>query len=446
MPGIAVLGAQWGDEGKGKIAHLICQDADMSVRFNGGTNAGHTVVFTRKTTSPTGGPGSYAKSEEGEFKFHLIPSGALHPQCVGVLGNGMVIEPFSLAEELVQLKHTLEGEPRVYISQNAHLILPYHPILERLEGSTSELDTTAKGIGPAYQDKVARRGIRAVDLLDPKRFHEKLRRNLERLQMLHPDSKPLSELHVDSLAERSLSAAEHFQKAIVDTTLLIHQALTAGQRVVFEGAQGCLLDIDFGTYPYVTSSHSTIGGVGIGAGISPRRMERVIGVVKAFSSRVGVGPFPTEERGPMGERLRGTGANPWDEFGTTTGRPRRCGWLDLVALKYSARINGFTDLALVKLDVLSDLPAVRVAVAYRHGGKRLDEYPLDTEVLSECEPVYEELASWSEELGGCREWDDLPRNAQRYVRFLEEALHVPVSLISVGRAFEQTIWRDEVRR
>lgn len=436
MSGIAVLGAQWGDEGKGKIAHLICRDADMSVRFNGGTNAGHTVVFTKVNTQSE-------VQEEGEFKFHLIPSGALYAQCVGVLGNGMVIEPFSLAEELTRLERTLEGEPRVYISQNAHLILPYHPIVERLEGATSELDTTAKGIGPAYQDKIARRGIRVVDLLDPKRFQEKLRRNLERLRMLHPQSKPLAELKAELLAEQILNAVKGIKQSIVETTTLIHNALDEGQRVVFEGAQGCLLDIDFGTYPYVTSSHGTIGGIGVGAGVSPRRIERVIGVAKAFTSRVGAGPFPTEEKGPMGERLRGTGSNPWDEFGTTTGRPRRCGWLDLVALNYSTRINGFTELALVKLDVLSGLEEIKVATAYRYQGKRLEEFPMDTEVLSECEPLYEMLPGWPEGLGRSRAWDDLPRNAQRYVQFIEDHLHVPASILSVGRAFEDTIWLAE---
>jgi len=429
MPGIAVLGAQWGDEGKGKIAHLICRDADMSVRFNGGTNAGHTVVFT-----------DVKSQQEGEFKFHLIPSGALYERCAGVLGNGMVIEPFSLAEELAQLSRTLESEPRVYISQNAHLILPYHPIVERLEGATSVLDTTAKGIGPAYQDKVARRGIRAGDLLDPQRFTAKLCRNLERLQVLHPDCKPLMELQAEPLAEKILSVSKSFQKSIVDTTTLLQRALDEGKRVVFEGAQGCLLDIDFGTYPYVTSSHSTIGGIGVGAGVSPRRIERVIGVAKAFTSRVGAGPFPTEEKGPMGERLRGTGANPWDEFGTTTGRPRRTGWLDLVALEYSARINGFTELALVKLDVLTGLTEIKVATAYRYQGKRLEEYPIVTEILSECEPLYETLPGWSKDLSSCHHWEDLPRNAQRYIRLIEGHLGVPTSIISVGRAFEDTIW------
>jgi adenylosuccinate synthase len=430
VPGIAVLGAQWGDEGKGKIAHLLSSNADLAVRFNGGTNAGHTVAV--------------ANSDEGrveeEFRFHLIPSGALHPHCVGVLGNGMVIEPFSLAEELLQLEKALGSRPKIYISGNAHLILPYHPLVERLEGSQSALDTTARGIGPAYQDKAARRGLRAGDLLKPERFIEKLKDNLERLKGLYPHASELAELEAEPLAERILKAAESFKGAITDTAVLLRRALQEGKRVLFEGAQGTLLDIDFGTYPYVTSSHATIGGIAVGAGVPPQKIERVIGVLKAYTTRVGAGPFPTEEKGPLGERLRGTGANPWDEFGTTTGRPRRCGWLDLVALKYSAQINGFTELALVKLDVFSGFEELKVAVAYRHGGELLEEFPTTTEILSECKPVYETLPGWSEGLRGCRSWEDLPKNARRYVRFIEEHLEVPVSLISVGRTSEETIW------
>lgn len=443
MPAVAVLGAQWGDEGKGKVAHLLCRDADLAVRFNGGTNAGHTVVFTRvKAAVGAEEEPSTGELAEGEFKFHLIPSGALHPHCAGVLGNGMVIEPFSLAEELGQLERALDGKPQIYISRNAHLILPYHPIVERLEGSTSELDTTAKGIGPAYQDKVARRGLRAADLLDPMRFLEKLHRNLERLKVLHPDCKGLIELEAQPLAERILEAAEGFKAMITDTGVLLQRALEAGKRVVFEGAQGCLLDIDYGTYPYVTSSHATIGGIGVGAGVSPRLIERVIGVLKAYTTRVGAGPFPTEEKGPLGERLRGSGANPWDEFGTTTGRPRRCGWLDLVALKYAARINGFTELALVKLDVLSGFEEIKVAVAYSYQGERLEEFPAEAEILSECEPIYETLPGWSQDLREMRTWEELPENSRRYVQFIEDHLGVPVSLISVGRAYEETIWRS----
>ena len=438
MTAIAVIGAQWGDEGKGKIAHLLAQDANMAVRFNGGTNAGHTVVVGEEER-PTA-KGRVKQVQVSEFKFHLIPSGALHPHCVGVLGGGMVIEPFSLAQEFEQLCQALGQEPQLYISRTAHLILPYHPILERLEGAKSELDTTARGIGPAYQDKAARRGLRMGDLLHPERFVEKLKRNLERLKALYPGDDDLARLKAEPLADKILQAIEPLHERIVDTSQVIHEALAHGQTVVFEGAQGTLLDIDFGTYPYVTSSHATVGGVGVGAGISPRRLDRVIGVLKAFTTRVGAGPFPTEETGEIGERLRGTGAQPWDEFGTTTGRPRRCGWLDLVALKYAVRINDFTDLALMKLDVLSGFEELKVAVAYRCGGELLEEFPQDAETLAECEPVYETLPGWTEDIRRCRSWKELPKNARSYVRLIERTVGVPVSIVSVGRAFEETIW------
>lgn len=439
MSGIAVLGAQWGDEGKGKVSHLISRDAHMAVRFNGGTNAGHTVAFT----SPNSNDGPpRAATEEHEFKFHLIPSGALHPGCAGVLGNGMVIEPLSLAEEMEQLKSALGGEAEVHISQNAHLILPYHPIIEKLEGSQREIDTTAKGIGPAYQDKAARRGLRGRDLCDPESFIEKLQRNLEHYRALYPSSQELKELDARTVGERLLEAAEGVKDDLVDTTALVNRALDEGRTVVFEGAQGTLLDIDFGTYPYVTSSHATVGGIGVGAGVSPRRLDRVIGVAKAFTSRVGAGPFPTEEQGAIGDRLRGTGEHPWDEFGTTTGRPRRCGWLDLVALRYAAQVNGFTELALVKLDVLAGLEEIKVATGYRYRGETLRDFPATAEVLSECMPVYERIPGWSRELRGCRSWEELPDTARDYVRFIRDRLGVPVSIVSVGRSFEETIWLD----
>ncbi|MBI1730884.1 adenylosuccinate synthase [Candidatus Acetothermia bacterium] len=436
MPAIAVLGAQWGDEGKGKISHLVSENADYSVRFNGGTNAGHTVFVGNSANGKNG----HEKSKNGnEFKFHLIPSGALHPGCAGVLGNGMVLEPFSLAKEIKELEDALGKDAKIFISERAHLILPYHPILEGIEGSKSELDTTAKGIGPAYQDKVARRGLRAVDLLNPTQFLAKLQRNLDQLKGLYPHSKPLADLDAQKIAREILTASERFRDKITNTTALLHKALKADQQLVFEGAQACLLDIDFGTYPYVTSSHATIGGIGVGAGVPPNRIQRVIGVAKAFTSRVGSGPFPTEDLGEMGQRLRGTGANPWDEFGTTTGRPRRCGWLDLVALKYAADINGFTELALVKLDILSELGELKVATAYELDGEILDYFPSHCDVLARCKPVYETLPSWSESLRDCRSLSKLPKNAKNYVKFIEQVLDVPVTILSVGRAFEETI-------
>ena len=433
MPGIAVLGAQWGDEGKGKITHLVSQNADYCVRFNGGANAGHTVVVGN------GNGQNGAPNESAEFKFHLIPSGAINPNCAGVLGNGMVLEPASLAKEIATLEAALGENAQTFISQRAQLILPYHPIIENIEGSTSILDTTAKGIGPAYQDKVARRGIRAADLLSAEIFAEKVSRNVETFKSLYPDSQEIRALNASEISDKILNIVDPYKDKIVNTTALLHDALNQQKELVFEGAQAALLDIDFGTYPYVTSSHATIGGISVGAGVPANRIDRVIGVFKAFTSRVGAGPFPTEESGPLGDRLRGTGENPWDEFGTTTGRPRRCGWLDLVSLKYASMINGFTELAVVKLDILSGLDEVKICAAYRHEGETIHEFPAQTEVLEKCEPVYETLSPWSEDLSQCNQLEDLPKSARDFIGFIEDYLAIPVRIVSVGRTFEETI-------
>lgn len=419
MPGIAILGAQWGDESKGKIAHLSSKEAHFCVRFNGGTNAGHTVV---------------CKGEE--FKFHLLPSGSLRKGCISVLGNGMVIDPFALAEEL-ELLRKKGHKPEIYISEAAHLLLPHHRITERLSGAEEGIGTTGRGIGPAYRDKAARMGLRVGDLLFPSIFREKLDRNLRREQEIWAESPELRQLNSRGLADEVLELMEPFMERIADTAQMLNCALDEGKKVIFEGAQGALLDIDFGTYPYVTSSSTTIGGIGVGAGTSPRRVERVVGVAKAYTTRVGTGPFPTEERGEIGSRLREQG----QEFGTTTGRPRRCGWLDLVALRYAKLINGFTELALMKLDVLSGFPKLRAATRYRCAGKLLEDFPPNAKLLEQCEPVYETLPGWEEEIGECRHPSELPEAAQAYIDFLEEHLGVPVSIISVGPEAEATILR-----
>lgn len=438
MTAIAVLGAQWGDEGKGKVAHLFSQGADFCVRFNGGTNAGHRVIFTKVKVSTAERRGG-AVTEEGEFKFHLVPSGALHEHCIGVLGNGMVIDPRALVTEIEALRSIKDEEPQLFISPRAHLLLPYHPIIEELAGAASEIGTTSKGIGPAYGDKIQRRGITMADLLFEGAFREKLRRNLEREKRLWGGHPSLVKLNADALADEILglfeAAALPLGKRIIDTVKLLNFALDEGKRVIFEGAQGCLLDIDFGTYPYVTSSSATIGGIGIGAGVSPRRIEKVIGVTKAYTTRVGSGPFPTEVKDSMGEQLRQAGR----EFGTTTGRPRRCGWLDLVALKYASQVNGFTELAVMKLDVLSEFPEIPVAMSYRYQGECLEDFPM-LPILERCEPVYEKLPGWQEDISHCREFSELPINAQRYIRFIEEQLEVPVALISVGPASADNIF------
>lgn len=419
MPAIAILGAQWGDESKGKLAHLLSKGADLCVRFNGGTNAGHTVV-----------------TDGEEIKFHLLPAGSLW-ECTCVLGNGMVIDPFALAEEL-ELLQKRGLKPEIYISAAAHLLLPYHRIVERLSGAEEGIGTTGRGIGPAYRDKAERTGLRVGDLLQPEPFRERLARNLEREQKVWESA----ELRLDpgELAAEVLELMEPFLGKITDTARLLNHALDRGKRVIFEGAQGALLDIDFGTYPYVTSSNTTIGGIGVGAGVSPRRVERVIGVVKAYTTRVGAGPFPTEEPGEVGEQLRERGR----EFGATTGRPRRCGWLDLVALRYAQMINGFTELALMKLDVLSGLPELRVATRYRRDGELSEDFPSAAKVLERCEPVYEALPGWEEEIGGCRRFDELPPQARDYVAFIEERLGVPVSIASLGPEAEASILRASV--
>jgi adenylosuccinate synthase len=432
MPAVAVLGAQWGDEGKGKLVHLLARHADYCVRFNGGTNAGHRVVTSR---IPAGAQGDETPTHE--FKFHLIPAGSLHENCAGVLAHGMVIDPYALVQELNALRELRGSEPEIYISSNAHLLMPYHPIIERVEGSQTALDTTAKGIGPAYRDKAARIGLRMSDLLFPHRFAEKLSAVLERYQRLWPDQPELRRLRADALADDVLATAESFRDRIVDTVQLVHDALDRDEYIIFEGAQAALLDLDLGTYPYVTSSTPTIGGIGSGAGVPPQRIERVIGVAKAYVTRVGHGPFPTEARDSFGERLRLQG----HEFGTTTGRPRRCGWLDLVALRYAARINGFTEIALTKLDVLTGFPEIPIATSYRYHGRVLHEFPTVCEILQECEPVYEKLPGWQEPLSDCREFSELPAAAQRYIRVIEDEVGIPVSMISVGPEEEQNLWR-----
>ncbi len=419
MSVIAILGAQWGDESKGKLAHLLSKEADFCARFNGGTNAGHTVV--------AGGQ---------EFKFHLLPSGSLWGGGKAVLGNGMVIDPFALVQEL-ELLRKRGCDPKIHISEAAHLLLPYHRLSERLSGAEEEIGTTGRGIGPAYRDKAVRTGLRVGDLLFPAHFRQKLEQNLSRERKAWGESGELGRLDPRKLAGEILKLMEPLRERIVDTAQLLNRALDEGKRVIFEGAQGTLLDIDFGTYPFVTSSSTTIGGIGIGAGVSPKRLERITGVVKSYATRVGAGPFPTEEEGPVSDRLRRRGR----EFGTTTGRPRRCGWLDLAALRYAHMINGFTELALMKLDVLSGFPQLRVATTYRRAGEVLADFPPNVEALKECKPVYETLPGWEEEIGECRHFNELPSAAKAYIDFIEGQLGVPVSIISVGPGVEATIVR-----
>ncbi|MCR4391312.1 MAG: adenylosuccinate synthase [Candidatus Acetothermia bacterium] len=401
MPGIAVIGAQWGDEAKGKVVHFLARDADMCVRFNGGPNAGHTV-----------------EDDHGTVRLHLVPAGALRPRCRGVLAHGVALDPWALEQELAELAAQRRPEPDLLLSERAHLILPHHRLVEEQEGTAGRLGTTRRGVGPAYQDRAARQGLRLADLADVDLVREHLHDVACRVGGFAPDP----------IAGDLIRFQNRFADRIGDAQGAIEQALAAGKTVIFEGAQGTLLDLDFGTYPYVTSSCTTVHGVGWGAGIHTDRVERVIGVAKAYTTRVGEGPFPTEDHGPAGERLREGGS----EFGVTTGRPRRCGWLDLVALRYAHRVNRFTELALTKLDVLAGIPEVRVCVAYRIDGARTDRFPVTARELARAEPVYEALPGWRGDVRKARSFEDLPAAARRYVAFIADAVGVPVTLIGVG--------------
>lgn len=404
-PAVAVIGAQWGDEAKGKIVHFLSRKADFCVRFNGGPNAGHTVV-----------------DQYGEARLHQIPAGALHPQCVGVLAHGMVLDLWALREELAGLKTQGRPEPKIFISQRIHLILPYHRLREEKEGMADKLGTTRKGVGPAYIDRVGRRGLRLLDLWDEGNLRERICSEEQHLE------------DVEKVIGDLLSFRQELEKCVGDVQALLSEALSTGKRVVFEGAQGTMLDVDFGTYPYVTSSTTTVHGIPVGTGVWPD-FSAVVGVTKAYATRVGAGPFPTEDRTSLGEKLREAG----QEYGATTGRPRRCGWLDLVALRYAQKVNGFTHLALTKLDVLSGFSGIRVAVAYRVGGRRTEEFPAAPWELAQAEPVYEVLPGWKREIRGARDFEDLPKEAKEYVRFVEEAISVPVALIGTGREAEALV-------
>jgi len=414
----AILGMQWGDEGKGKITHLLAREADMVVRFNGGPNAGHTVI------------------DHGvKFGTHQIPAGAFYPGTSCVLASGMVIDLSVLREEVEAIAIHLKNSIELVVSENAHLILSYHRILEGLEGSGARIGTTRRGIGPAYRDKAARVGIRAGDLLDPDRLQEKLYHRLDLLHHAWPASEEVASLTADGLAADLIDTAQPFLSSIGDATGSICAALADRREVLFEGAQGALLDIDFGTYPYVTSSATTFSGLGNAIGIPNPRVENRIGVVKAYTTRVGEGAFPTEITGEIGVRLQEKGG----EVGVTTGRPRRCGWLDLVALRHAAALNDPTSLAVTKLDILSGLEEIKVCIAYRLRGERVTRFPPANEDLSLCEPIYERFTGWEEEIGGVRRYDDLPQEARNYLERIAEGLGVPIGLVSVGPAPEETI-------
>jgi adenylosuccinate synthase len=426
MAGIVLVGAQWGDEGKGKITDLLADDMDYVVRFQGGNNAGHTIVHGGRT-----------------LKLHLIPSGIMYPHITPVIGNGVVIDPKVLLEEIDRLEADGITTHRLLISCNAHLIMPYHRDLdgasERRLGE-NEIGTTRRGIGPAYMDKASRLGIRVQDLTDEHILRKKIEAALLEKNDMLEKIYGLPTYTVDEIADEYMGYAERIRPLIADTGHVINRALRSDQWVFFEGAQGTLLDLDHGTYPFVTSSSPTAGGACTGTGVGPKAIDRVLGIAKAYITRVGSGPFPTElasTPGSIGEHLTTKGG----EFGTTTGRQRRCGWYDGVIVRYAVQVNGLTDLVITKLDVLSELETIRVCVAYEHDGRRYNELPCHQSVFHHAKPIYEELPGWRCDIDHCRTFEELPKEARDYIGFLEDLAEVPVSIIAVGPSREQTIMR-----
>jgi len=429
VPGTVILGAQWGDEGKGKITDLISDRMDFVVRFAGGNNAGHTVVCGND-----------------EFKLHLLPSGILYDHITPVIGNGVVINPKVLLEEMDGLHARGISCGKLRISCNAHLVMPYHLAFDRLGEVSlgkSKLGTTHRGIGPAYADKADRMGMRVQDLLDEKIFRTKVEVSLDRKNAILTKAFGQEPFDVDEICSEYMTYAERLAPHVDDTSLLVYRALDEGKKVLFEGAQGTLLDLDHGTYPFVTSSSPTVGGVFTGTGVGPQHIGRIVGVAKAYVTRVGYGPFPTEQINEVGETMGAKGV----EFGTTTGRKRRCGWLDLVLLRYAARVNSLTGIALTKLDVLSAFDRLKVCVGYSFQGKIYHEFPPHQTIFHHCEPEYLELPGWGVDISEITERSDLPEEARKYVEFVEQGAGVPVDLISVGPKRTQTIiTREEYKR
>ncbi len=427
MPATIVIGAQWGDEGKGRVVDWLALDADIVARFGGGDNAGHTIFLDGQV-----------------FKLHLVPSGILHPQAVCVLGNGMVINPVNLVKELDYLLGLgVEVTPeRLMISSKAHLITPAHIAQDAAQEAArgdQKIGTTLRGIGPAYLDKTGRRGLRAGQMVDVETFADAVQTGITSVREELTRSGQIDTVTITDNVQEYVDAAERLRPFITDTTVYLNQRLKQGARVLCEGAQGTLLDIDHGSYPFVTSSSPSVGGALTGLGFGPKYVDRVVGVTKAFSTRVGAGAMPTELQGELGDRLRGTGSNFWDEFGTTTGRPRRCGWLDVVMLRYAAAVNGFTELVITKLDILSGFDELKLAVAYRLNGEESLYPPMEAAALDHVEPVYETLPGWDEPVGHLQSMSELPENAQRYIRRIAELCDVPVQIVGVGPERDQLI-------
>lgn len=428
MPGLVLLGAQWGDEGKGKVTDILAGQADVVVRYQGGNNAGHTVVVEGKS-----------------FALRLLPSGMISGKTECVIGNGVVVDIRVLLDEINYLKENNLDISRLHLSDRSHVIMPYHVRQDELEEQSKgdiKIGTTKNGIGPCYMDKCARIGIRVGDLLNKNLFYKKLRDAVANKNLLFERmyGAEASSFDVDALFEEYLGYAEAIRPYVCDTSVFLDEAFRAGKKVVFEGAQGTLLDLDHGTYPYVTSSNPTAGFACVGAGVGPKRIDEVLGILKAYTTRVGEGPFPTEEIGEVGHLLQTEG----HEFGTVTGRTRRCGWLDLVVVRYAARLSGMTRLALMKMDVLDKLSEIKVCTAYRLNGEIINYFPQDLELLDQCEPVYATLPGWQTTTCDCRTFEALPQEAQDYVRFVEKELELPVDMVAVGPDRVETIIRNNI--
>jgi adenylosuccinate synthase len=420
LSSVVVVGTQWGDEGKGKITDFLSENAEVIARYQGGNNAGHTIRFDGET-----------------YKLHLIPSGIFYKDKTCVIGNGMVVDPKALVKELAYLHERNVSTDNLRISNRAHVILPYHLKLDEIEEErkgANKIGTTKKGIGPAYMDKAARIGIRIADLLDREIFEEKLIRNLEEKNRLFERIYEIEGFKLEDILNEYYEYGQQVKHYVVDTSVVLNDALDEGRRVLFEGAQGVMLDIDQGTYPFVTSSNPVAGGVTIGSGVGPTKIKHVVGVSKAYTTRVGDGPFPTELDNEIGHHIREVGR----EYGTTTGRPRRVGWFDSVVVRHARRVSGITDLSLNSIDVLTGIESLKICVAYKYKGEIIEEFPASLKVLSECEPVYEEFPGWTEDITSCKSLVELPANARHYLERISQLTGIPLSIFSVGPDRNQT--------
>lgn len=422
MPSKVIIGAQWGDEGKAKVIDILSEEAEVVVRSQGGNNAGHTVAVNNEV-----------------YKFHLIPSGILYPGTLCIVGNGVVIDPQGILEEIKSLADKGISTDNLKISLRAHLVMPYHKVLDGIKEEyrgSNDIGTTKKGIGPCYMDKVERSGIRVCDLYNKEAFVNKVKENVEIKNSIIKNvyGKDI-QFNAEEIIESYMKYREELKPYIDDTTVLVYRALKEGKKVLFEGAQGTLLDIDLGTYPYVTSSHPVTGGVCVGSGIGPTMIDECIGVMKGYVTRVGKGPFPTELFDEVGDRIRDVG----HEFGTTTGRPRRCGWFDAVIGKFAVRTSGLNSIALNKIDVLSDIEKVKICVAYKKGEETIDEFPPSLEELALCQPIYEEMDGWGK-IDHIRNYEDLPENAKKYIKRIEELCEAKVAMVGVGPNRDQNIY------